>query len=317
MIWINLGLFLLACAVLVISGTLLIKSLDVIARFLRISAFLASFLFISTSTSLPELFVGISSALSKNTAIALGTVIGSNIADLTLVAGVAILLGKGLKIDSPKTKTDSLFMFFFALIPLVLMYLGKGISRLDGGILLAIFILNEWRMIRSRKRFTKHLKNKLKRGYVVISVLFFIGSIVLLYVSSNFVVKYATLLSIDLLLPPILIGLFLIALGTSLPELVFEASAMMKGKGDYVLGDLIGSVISNSTLVLGVTALIYPITANFILFLTSAVFMLVITFLFATFVASSNKLSWRMGLTLLFFYIFFLIIELQLKGMIV
>jgi Ca2+/Na+ antiporter len=79
------------------------------------------------------------------------------------------------------------------------------------------------------------------------------------------------------------------------------------------LGDLVGSVVVNSTLVLAVTAIICPITDSFVLFVTSASFMIAITFLFATFVASGTKMSWREGISLILFYALFVIVELNLE----
>lgn len=312
----DLALFLVSCTALVISGIVLVKCLGIIARFLQISEFLVAFILMAFSTSIPELFVGISSALAKNTALILGTVIGSNIADLTLVIGVAILLARGLKIESSIIKTDSLFMFLLALLPMGLMIIGNKISRFDGVILLAFFLSNQWRMIRSKRYFTKILKDETKRWMVVLAAMLFLLGIIFLYISSQFVVKYATLLSLELAIPPIIIGLFFVAIGTSLPELVFESSAAIAKKPGLALGDCIGSVIANSTLVLGVSALIYPITANFILFLTSGLFMLLIILFFTTLVESTRKISWKWGLTLIMFYIFFIIVELQLKGLV-
>ena len=135
----------------------------------------------------------------------------------------------------------------------------------------------------------------------------------MLFFCANFVVEYAGLLSIGIALPTIMISLFLVAIGTTLPELVFETRAVLTGHSEMALGNLIGSVVVNSTLVLGITALIYPITANFLLFVVGAIFMIIIAFLFATFVESGSKLYWKEGVSLILFYIFFCIIEFYLQ----
>ncbi len=83
-----------------------------------------------------------------------------------------------------------------------------------------------------------------------------------------------------------------------------------------VLGNLIGSNIANLTFILGVTALIYPISSDFLLFITAGVYMLIITFLFATFVESGNKLYIKEGISLILLYMFFIIIEFYVKGLI-
>lgn len=311
----NIILFLLACLVLVVSGTLLVKSLTKIASYLRISEFIIGFMIMAFATSIPELFVGINAALAKKTSLALGMVIGSNIVDLTLVMGIAILLKRGITIKSDKTKADSLYMFFIAALPLVLMWIGSSISKIDGIILICAFLVYARKLYKERKVFTKEFKNHHKRWEPILNTILFIASLALLFFASKFVIHYADLLSMDFALPPIIMGLFLIALGTSLPELVFEAKAVMLGHTEMALGNIIGSVIVNSTLVLGVTALIYPITANLLLLFTSGMFMLLVVFLFATFVESGDRLYIKEGISLIFLYIFFIIIEFYIKGL--
>lgn len=313
MITINLTLLILSCLVLVISGSFLVKSLSKIASYLKISEFVVGFIIMAFATSIPELFVGISSALAHNTALALGNVIGANILDLTIVIGIVILLGRGIKIKRKTTKKDALYMFFIATLPLALMWIGHSISRIDGIILLGAFFFYAGKLFKEKKIFKKEAENHEKKWEPVLNTALFIFSLALLFLSSRFVVKYATLLSFDLLLPPILIGLFLVSIGTTLPELIFESRAVLMGHSEMALGDLIGSVIVNSTLVLGVTALIFPITADLLLFITSGIFMLIVAFLFATFVESGNKLYIKEGIALILLYIFFIIIEFYVK----
>lgn len=311
----NLLLFLAACIVLVVSGSLLVRSLRKVAIFLHVSEFVIGFMLMAFATSIPELFVGISSALAASTALTIGNVIGANILDLTLIVGIIVLLKRGIVIESDKTKKDALYMFFIAALPLILMWIGKSISRVDGVILIAAFLLYARKLYKERKIFTKEVSNGVrKRWEPILNTLLFIFSLALLFISSRFVVQYATLLSMDLILPPVLIGLFLISIGTTLPELTFESSAVMMGHSEMALGNLIGSVIVNSTLVLGITALIYPITVNMWIFFTSAIFMLLVAFLFATFVESGNKLYIKEGISLILLYIFFILIEFYIKG---
>lgn len=318
MLWLNLLFFIASCVVLVVSGTFLVKSLTKIAQFLHFSEYVIAFILMAFATSIPELFVGISSALAKNTELILGTVIGSNIADIVLIGGITILLARGIKIKSKKIKRDSLFMIPIALLPLILFFIGNSISRIDGAILLAVFFLYSWHLIRRRKKFKRELeKDRIKRTEIVTYSILFIVFLALLFFSAHFVVRYASALAIDLALPAILIGLFLIALGTSLPELAFESRAALMGHSEMALGDLMGSVVANSTLVLGIAALIYPliITTYFMLFLISAIFMMVFIFLFSTFIHSGSKLYIMEGIALLLLYIVFIFIELFSKGM--
>lgn len=308
---VHIAIFLISCIILVKSAEFLVKALTKIASFLGWTEFVIGFIVMAFATSIPELFVGITSALNKNSALALGTVIGSNILDLTLVIGIVALVARGIRVESKTIRIDALYMFGIATLPLILM-LDQELSRFDGYLLLSIFFLYNIRLLKQKAKFRKTM-NTVPITEFINNIGIFCFSIVVLFFSSRFVVEYATLLSMDLMLPPILIGLFMIAFGTSLPELAFEVRAIRAGHSDMALGDLMGSVIANSTLVLGVTALIYPISANFLLFLTSASFMLLVAFLFMTFIESEKGISWQEGIAMILLYVFFIIVELNLR----
>ncbi len=308
----NLIIFLAACLAILLSASYLVKSLSKIAGFLRIQEFTAGFIVMAIATSLPELFVGISSALKKNTALTMGNVIGANIIDLTIIAGIGIVLMRGYKIKTKETKKDAWFMIGFAALPILLMVLGREISRIDGIILLAAFLGYIARMLRKRKLYSRVCENYVTRPQIVLNTFLFIASGVVLFISAHYVVSFGTALAENLALPSILIGLFLISFATTLPELVFETTALLKGHSEMGLGDLIGSVITNSSLVLGISAIIYPISADFFLALTSGFFMIIVALIFATFV-ESNKLHWKAGISLILLYMFFVILEFFIK----
>ncbi|MEK6961502.1 MAG: sodium:calcium antiporter [Nanoarchaeota archaeon] len=305
--------FIISCIGLVACGSALVRSLSKISYFLRISEFVAGFLIISISTSLPELFVGIQSALSGMPGLSLGTVIGSNIADLTLIVGIAMILSRKIAVQSKTIKKDAMLMVAMATLPLALMYIGKELSRIDGIILLAAFAWFEYRMIKQRRSFHKQLKDHVSHKEAIISMAFLCASILGLYAASKFAVDYAQELSILVGIPPILIGLILLALGTGLPELTFESIAALNNHPDMALGDVIGSVVTNSTLVLGVTALIMPISVDFLLFLVSGLFLITSAIIFTSFV-EARYLTWKVGIGLVMLYIIFIIVELEIKG---
>ncbi|MBW2977609.1 sodium:calcium antiporter [Candidatus Woesearchaeota archaeon] len=314
MIVYNLILFALAVFVLIISGSWVVKYLTKVAVFLRLSEYVLGFLLMAVATSIPELFVGISSGLARNTALSLGNVIGSNIANVTIIIGISILLAKGLDIKSRKTRVESIYMTVIVILPIALTFIGGHLSRLDGIILLGVFGYYTRVLWKQRKEFKKTAEGKVPRWQIVADVLMLIGSVIILFLSSQFVVKYASSLAVGFNLPPIIIGLFLVAIGTSLPELVFGTHAILKGHGQMALGNIIGSCIANATLVLGVTGVIYPVASNFLLFITSGVFMITVCFIFATFVGVGRKLYWMEGVSLILLYTFFIITQYYLRG---
>lgn len=265
------------------------------------------------ATSLPELAVGISSSLVKNSAIALGNVIGSNIADLTLVIGIAIIYSRGIKVRPLSVKKDTVYMLLITILPVVLFLIGNKLSRIDGFILIAIFSIYTYKLIKKRVKFRKKFEDQIPRWDVIFNVFILILSLVLLFFSSKYVVQYAVFISNELFIPIILTGLFIVALGTSLPELVFSLASASKGHSEFTLGNIIGSVVVNSTLVLGVTSLIWPITANFIFFLISSAFMVLVSLIFLTYVFSGSNLDWREGISLVFLYVFFLMLNFYVE----
>src|SRR3989344_5966751 len=287
MLVVDIFLFIASCILLVVSGGWLVNLLIRIASHLRLSDFVVAFLVMALSTSLPELFVGIDSALIGKPSLSLGNVIGANIVNVTLVVGIVVLLGRGLKIKNPNIRKDSFFMFLTALAPVALIVFDKTLSKDDGLILILIFLIYSWHLIRDRPASKNRFDGNERKNFIITLILFIL-SLGLLFLSARLVVGYATITGIKFSFPLFLVGLFLIALSTTLPELIFGIRAAMAKKADLAIGNTIGSVVCNSTLVLGVAALIYPITPNFLLFLTSAGFMLLILFLFMLFIKKGS-----------------------------
>ena len=312
MAYINALFFALSCIILVISGSWCVRSLAKLTKALRLNEFAVGFIIMAVSTSIPELFVGITSAFEGTPLLSVGNLIGANIIALTLISGIIILLRRGIKIKSRTIRKDALYMFFITLIPLALFVFDKELSRLDGVILIIVFALYILKILRQEKEFKSHLKDGFRIN-ILFSLLAFIASLVLLFISSEMAVRFATALSIEFAIPIIFIGLFFISVGTILPELIFESSAVLKGHPEMALGTVIGSVVANITLILGIVALIAPISGNFILLLSSAIFMVIVSFIFATFVESGSKLSWKEGVSLIMLYTFFVIIEFYIK----
>jgi len=323
---IDLITFILACLVLVKSAETLVASLSKLAAYFRMTEFVIGFVVMALATSIPELSIGISSAIHQRPELALGNVIGANVIDLTLVIGIATLLKRGIKIETKTVRIDTVYMFLISLLPIILMSDGEisflisllpiilmsdgEISRIDGIILLIVFALYLIRLMYQKERFKESEKGIEKREFYK-NVLMFIVALSWLFISAAFLVTSAHNLAIGFGIPEMIIGLFMIALGTTIPELTFETKAVLSDHKYMALGDCVGSVIANSTLVLGITALIHPITADFLLFITSAFFMLTVAFLFMTFVEAEKHILWQEAIALILLYVLFVIVELS------
>jgi len=312
MLLLDILLFVASCALLVVSTRVLLNSLVKIASYLELKEFVVGFMLMAVATSLPELFVGIIAALEHTSLLSLGNVIGANIMDLTIVIGTVALLTRGIKARSEIAKKDALYMLLIALFPILLM-LDHVLSRIDGFILLLAFSIYMIRLFGQRKEFRKttdHVSKKSARK----SFIWFAFGVIGLLISAKFVVMFATAIATEMAVPLLLIGLVIVAIGTTLPELAFETKAAMSGHEEMTLGDLFGSLVTNSTLVLGIVAIINPIEiVNFSLFLVAAGFMFLTLLLFTLFIRSDEGISWQGGVALILLYVIFIIIELVLE----
>lgn len=312
-------IFLISCLVLILSGAWVVKSLTRLAISLKFSYFILGFILMAFATTIPELLVGITSSLDKAPSLSLGNVLGSNIANLGLILGLAAIFKglskgpkKGIEIESKIIKDDVLYLVPLVCLPLILLFDG-GLSRLDGLILIGVFLLYLIKLIRERREFKAFLEEGQFLSGVLTNFLIFCFSVFLLIISAKFVVDYGILLAKNFNLPLILIGLSVIALGTSLPELVFTLKAISKEKEEMALGDLVGACAINSTLILGTTALICPIlNLDISSFLKASSFLLLILLIFILDIRTYDGLRWPTGAVLLFLYFAFLFSELIL-----
>ena len=312
MAFIYIIIIVIACVVLVKSAHWIIKSLIYFAQYLHIPEFVVAFILAGLVTSLPEFFVGISAAITKTPILSLSNIFGSNIANVTLILGLTVILTRGLTLKS-KTIQRNIFYTSFLLIYPILLTLDGVLSRVDGLGLLVLFTLYILILFHQSQDFTKKFERALRKNLIK-NLIIFIISLTFLLTSSYIIVLMSKLLAMELNISLFLVGLFLIAIGTSLPELIFGIQAAQGKHKDMIFGNILGSIAVNSTAVLGITAIICPITINDIgLLITTAIFMFGVYLLFAFFSYSKRKLSWQEGFILLFFYVTFIIIQFLVK----
>lgn len=318
MVLLDVVIFVVSAIILVRAGEYVVKALTGISKILDVKPFVLAFILMAFSTSLPETFVGITSAFKGNPTLSLGNVVGSNIANASIILGIIIILGRGIKITSQTIGKDMKYMLFIAAAPLLLLIDGT-LSRIDGILLLAVFGMYVVNLMNQNK-FFHNLHKDQEKGEIagplkelMSSLVMFGMGLIFMIASSNFLVGSAINISDAIGVPPIIVGLMVIAFGTSLPELTFGIKSAMQGQGQMALGDLIGAVVVNSTFVLGITAIITPIEPHTGSFIVSAFFMMIILFLFAEFAAQRKSLSIREGLWLIMLYILFVFTELYFQ----
>lgn len=306
---------------LVKSAEWVIVSLRRISKKSKVGVFAVSAIILAVGTSLPELFVGISSALNGTPNISLGVVLGSNIANIALITGlVALILGK-INVHGEYLKRDVFIAFVCGLFPLALMADGI-LGRVDGLILLfvyaaytASFFKDKFAEISNENnretffykffREVNHINFDITKEY---GKLFF--SLAVMLLSSQVIINSSQNIALGVGVPLFVIGLIVLAIGTSLPELAFSLKSIKGGEPKIFFGNLLGSTIANSTLIVGLTAVISPITISSFSDYRNAIIAFVIVFItFWIFIRTKHRLDRYEGLILVIIYLIFTIIE--------
>lgn len=307
-------LFITSVIILIYSSTVLVSSLTNVAIAFKMSQFTVSFLLMAVATSLPELFIGLTATKEGTPILAVGNIIGSNIANLTLLIGIGALINKGIRVQSSVRKQDTFYMSVIAFTPVLLMFDGF-LSRTDGLLLLLLYVLYLYRLIHQRVEYSKIIQNSQRHtrkktwGHLF---KFCLGIVVLLF-SADMLVRSSVKLAEGWGLSISLVGLILVAIGTSLPELSFAIEALVHRRSSMVLGNILGSVVVNSSLILGMMALISPIYIQTNLSnLVTAIAQVLAVIIFAFFIRSKSKVSLWEGLWLILLYILFVVVELSL-----
>jgi len=262
---------------------------SIIAKQLGISELTIGLTVVALGTSAPEIFVGISSVLNQSEPLAMGAVVGSNISNIALIFGVSCI-GIALK---PK-KTPLIQFIPFLLSALILGYALSDllITPFESILLLVVFAFFLYVTFKNKASDGLMVKNSLPKDSSIYISIMLIGGLVALIVGSNFAVIYAEKIAILLGISEVIIGLTIIAIGTSLPELAATISAVIKKKTDMVVGNVIGSNVLNITLVVPIIGLFSSTELDYMLFHRDYFVMIIATilFMFLALFYSSNKI---------------------------
>ena len=262
---------------------------SIIAKQLGISELTIGLTVVALGTSAPEIFVGISSVLNQSEPLAMGAVVGSNISNIALIFGVSCI-GIALK---PK-KTPLVQFIPFLLSALILGYALSDllITPFESILLLVVFAFFLYVTFKNKASDGLMVKNSLPKDSSIYISIMLISGLVALIVGSNFAVIYAEKIAILLEISEVIIGLTIIAIGTSLPELAATISAVIKKKTDMVVGNVIGSNVLNITLVVPIIGLFSSTELDYMLFHRDYFVMIIATilFMFIALFYSSNKI---------------------------
>ena len=298
---------------LLVGFILLIKGADFfvegsssVAKSLRIPSMIVGLTFVATGTSLPELAVSVTASLAGNNALAVSNVIGSNIFNLMLVCGACALFAP-LIVQKNTLKKEIPLSVVCVVLLLVLGLFGMEIGRTDGVILLILFIgFLVWMVKSALKAHAESANleesdNEYKIYPAWVCVIYIVGGAVAIKFGGDFVVDGASAVAMKAGLSQNLVGLTIVAMGTSLPEFVTSVVAARKNEVDMAFGNVIGSNIFNILFILGVTATISPV-AFIMENVIDSVILLIVSILVWVFAWSRLHIEKKEGIVLLACY---------------
>lgn len=309
---------LLNIVLLIVGFILLIKGADVfvegaskVAAMLHIPQIVIGLTIVAFGTSAPEAAVSIVSSFKGTAGIAIGNIIGSNIANVLLILGVSGMIGT-LAVKKNTYLIETPFVIVITIVLLLLGYFGGSLSRLDGGILWIFFLLFLFYLYRLTKKGDDSAiddipeldENDRLWKLIVLIVL----GIVCVVIGSQVTVDAASHIAKEFGVDDRIIGLTIVSIGTSLPELVTSVNASFKGKNDIAIGNIIGSNIFNILFVLGTASLVAPAGISFASsFIIDGIISIGAIVMFMLFIGKDMKLKKYGALIMLLSYIGYII----------
>ena len=261
-------------------------------------------------TSAPEAAVSITAALSGSNAIAVSNIVGSNIFNLLFIVGVCAII-KNLKIGRNLLKQDLPFLVIVSALIVILILINWDITRLEGLLLLVLIILYVSYLVYTAKKSKEAEyieKPTIGKGK---SILYIVAGLIGVIIGGECVVEGASSIAMAMGMSETLVGLTIVAIGTSLPELVTSLTALKRKENQIVIGNIVGSNIFNILFILGLSSLITPIPVSpeMIVDLGLMLGMTILAFIFAKLDSDYNKKEGIILTALFIIYMIFAILR--------
>ncbi len=318
MVLAELAIFAASIIALSKAASVTIDNVAKLAAYFNITQVSLGLVLVAMTTTLPELSVSVISGSAGEGAIAAGNVFGSIIANVFLIVGLAALL-YGIRITRAEMVEIAITLLTTTVISLYIIFnsavVQAPLGLMEGLLLLGVFGIHIWHTLRRKHIDADGINGKIEKKGALDAFLRFGTGIILVIICAGFVVEYAVRLSAMLGIAESLIGSTVIAIGTSLPEMSIALQAARKRHYGLVLGNVIGSNMSNLTLVLGVAAVLNPISLAIPVFIAAIIFaILANSVLF--YLAAIHKGVGRVGggAFLIIYALFLLVIALLQMG---
>ena len=307
----TLLVFLLGLVALYVGADLMIRGASRLARHLGVNALVIGLTVVAMGTSMPELLVGVVAAVRGNGDIAIGNVVGSNVANIALILGIAAVI-RPIRVQM-RLLVREVPLMIFASLAFYIFVLDAELSRWDGLTLLVGFVAYTLYLLESARRESPALEVEYQRfvptggtlwGHVLLTAV----GLALLLVGAHLVVSGAAVAAEVLGISELAVGLTIVALGTSLPELATAVAASVQNEGDILVGNVVGSNVFNILAVLGCSATANDVSVAASVIHVEAPVMLAVSVLVLPFVWTTLKLTRMEGGILLAAYAAFVIL---------
>ena len=298
----NFVLLLVGFIMLIKGSDVFVDSASSIAKKFKIPSIIIGMTIVAMGTSAPEAAVSITSSLAGMNDMSIANVVGSNIFNLLVVLGVSSLFNR-LKINNYR----DVFVLLGSSILLLISSVNGSLSIFNGVILLITFASFIFDMIKSAKN-NNEVAEQIKKPLWLTVILGALGLIAIIW-GGNLVVNSASVIALQLGMSENLIGLTIVAVGTSLPELVTSIMATKKGELDIAVGNVIGSNIFNILLILGCASVINPMIVSTVA-LMDIIFVVIATVLFILATYKNKEINKVLGIPMILVYVFYIIITI-------
>lgn len=275
-----------------------------IASILRIPTIIVGLTIVAFGTSAPEAAVSITSSMTGSNAMAVSNVIGSNMFNLLMVIGTSAVLGE-LLMEKDVLNKDLPFLVGITVLFAAFIVIGWNISSIEGIILLIILVVYLYTVIRNAKKSSNADEVEKPKFSLKKSALLIIIGLAGIVLGGDLVVDSASAIAIALGMSETLVGLTIVAIGTSLPEFVTSLTALKKGENQLVIGNVIGSNIFNILFVLGASSAIsaIPLSSSMLI---DVLFMVFVTLLCFVFGKTQDKFDKREGAILIALFVIYM-----------
>lgn len=301
---IQVVLLLIGFVLLIKGAEYFVNGASDIARILRVPAIIVGLTIVSLGTSAPEAAVSVIAAVGGNSAISISNIIGSNMFNLLAVVGISSLFGV-ISLKSNLIKWDMPFMIIVTILLALIVYFTDGVSRIAGICFLIILCLYIYYLIKREKKSEDAMEVEKPQYSKVMCIVYLVLGLVGIVIGGQLVVNSATSIATSFGLSQTLIGLTIVAIGTSLPELITSITAIYRDEDDIGIGNIIGSNIFNVLFIVGLSSAISPLVISTVI--VDLVILIGVSVLCYVMGKIWKEYTWKQGLLLIALFIVYMV----------